>query len=212
MDFNFVKLPHLSLSVAKTHVTRHLLTQIWPDIPAASLWQPGLPDTVPATHITWDEANAWIARFNAPLDEQWRLPTAAEAKAIALAGREALPADEDELRLEAVAWENCGGVIHSVGSLRPSPAGLFDVVGNVWTWCSDAEEKSEYGGKYVYPVASIFGGSHYYSAKALSAAMTAQMWRSCRADIGLRLVADLPKPATTVRDMATISDTMILTG
>ena len=46
--------------------------------------------------------------------------------------------DADEL-LSKYAWfqENSDNRAASVGLLKPSDYGLFDILGNVWNWCQD---------------------------------------------------------------------------
>lgn len=101
---------------------------------AMNLPVPEGPDDFPVTNISWDEANTFA---------QWlglRLPTEAEWEYAAKGGpnlKKTLYSGSNDL--EKVAWyySNANQSAHRVGSLNPNSAGLYDMTGNVWEWCSD---------------------------------------------------------------------------
>lgn len=190
--FDSVYIFPLKLQVKTTHVTRKEFLAISNDAEITKLWPSDLSENVPATHLTWEQVNQWINKLNEINKSSWRLPTIEEARTIALFGRNSELLDENTVREESVVWENSGGVLNSVATKKSSPSGIFDVIGNVWTWCSDTEDKLEYDGKFVVPSAGIVGGSFYYSALACSKIPVYKSWREVKSlDIGFRLVSTI---------------------
>ncbi|SFW74064.1 Formylglycine-generating enzyme, required for sulfatase activity, contains SUMF1/FGE domain [Sinomicrobium oceani] len=78
----------------------------------------------------------------------FRLPTEAEWQYACQAGTK-------EIRygvLSEIAWykENSAHSTREVGQKEPNEWGLYDMLGNVWEWCSDIYDKSVYGTYRVF--------------------------------------------------------------
>jgi sulfatase modifying factor 1 len=126
----------------------------WMFVPGASWKHPRGPgssieglDDYPVVHIAYEDAQAYA---------QWRgrrLPTEAEWERAARGGREGEPfawgtevAPDGQWR--ANTWQGVFPVINSskdgfigaapVGCFEASDYGLYDIIGNVWEWTSDA--------------------------------------------------------------------------
>jgi formylglycine-generating enzyme required for sulfatase activity len=85
-----------------------------------------------------DERVEWAASADG-----YRLPTEAEWEHACRAGTTGPrygPLDE-------IAWyrDNAHETIHEVGTKRPNPWGLYDMIGNVWDWCWDLYDPEVYG-------------------------------------------------------------------
>jgi formylglycine-generating enzyme required for sulfatase activity len=73
----------------------------------------------------------------------YRLPTEAEWEYACKAGTRGIRYGE----LDQIAWykNNSRGSTRPVGEKQPNPWGLYDMLGNVWEWCSDIYDETVYG-------------------------------------------------------------------
>lgn len=73
----------------------------------------------------------------------FRLPTEAEWQFACQSGSKAIRYDE----LDEIAWykDNSEGTTHEVGQKKPNSFGIYDMLGNVWEWCSDVYDETVYG-------------------------------------------------------------------
>ncbi|MEO1098064.1 MAG: SUMF1/EgtB/PvdO family nonheme iron enzyme [Bacteroidota bacterium] len=78
----------------------------------------------------------------------FRLPTEAEWQYACQAGIKGVRYGE----LNEVAWykDNSDHRTREVGQKKPNPWGLYDMLGNVWEWCSDIYDETVYGTYRVF--------------------------------------------------------------
>lgn len=106
----------------------------------------GCPDC-PVERVSWYNAVAFTEKLSMLTGEKYRLPTEAEWEFAARGGIQSGSfkySGSDSIA--AVAWrsDNSANMTHPVGMKMPNEAGLFDMSGNVWEWCSDWYSDSYY--------------------------------------------------------------------
>ena len=91
---------------------------------------------LPVEGVTWEEANKYCLRL------EKRLPTEAEFEYAARAGTETKYYWGNEVGVNNANCIGCGSIWDGtqtapIGSFRPNPWGLYDMIGNVWEWVND---------------------------------------------------------------------------
>lgn len=97
--------------------------------------------TCPVENVSWEDAQAFVAKLNLLSSKNFRLPTEAEWEYVAKWGGkgEIEKAGGQEALIKKTAWyfSNAASKTHPVGRRDPSAAGIYDLSGNVSEWCLD---------------------------------------------------------------------------
>ena len=99
-------------------------------------------DNRPVIHVSWDDAQGYVAWLSKEIGEGYRLPSEAEWEYAARAGTKTVYSwgDERGRRLancDGCRCAHCGDKTSPVGSFPPNPFGLHDMHGNVREWVRD---------------------------------------------------------------------------
>lgn len=122
----------------------------------------------PVETVTWKEAVSFcnslsiqtglIPCYSIPKENEeitfditangFRLPTEAEWEYACKAGTTGIRYGE----LNLIAWfkDNSEKTTHMVGEKEPNGWGLYDMLGNVWEWCSDIYDETVYGSYRIF--------------------------------------------------------------
>jgi len=97
-----------------------------------------------------------------PAANGFRLPTEAEWQFACQSGTKKIRYDE----LHKIAWykDNSQNTTHEVGQKKPNTWGVYDMLGNVWEWCSDIYDETVYGSYRVFR-----GGGWYDEERSVMA-------------------------------------------
>lgn len=112
-------------------------------------------DTRPVENVSWNDAQAFIAKLNELTGKSYRLPTEYEWMLAATVDNTIYSGSDD---IDEVAWYygNSENQSHPVGQKKPNSLGIYDLTGNVWEWCQDWYKKGSYrvlrgGSWFGYP-------------------------------------------------------------
>jgi formylglycine-generating enzyme required for sulfatase activity len=137
--------------------------RVYEEAPGYSWREPGIPQTDrhPVVCVNWSDANAYIDWLSRKTGKRYRLLSEAEYEYAARAGTRTLFFWGDD-RDQGCAFANLPDLARGrtlkdlpltrefrvqcddgyaftspVGSFRPNPFGLFDMLGNIWEWVDD---------------------------------------------------------------------------
>lgn len=179
--------------IGETPVTQELWASIMNNNPSHFVAEHN-----PVETVSWNDCQVFIRRLNSLSGKHFKLPTEAEweyaARCCHMSSSPTSCIAED---LGNIAWyeDNSFGTPHSVASKKPNKSGIYDMLGNVWEWCSDWYDSYQSYAQIdpTGPVRGLFrvfrGGS--WAKSAVHCRITSRSgWGEDNKDnnIGLRLV------------------------
>lgn len=131
-----VKLTH-GFWLLETEVTQEMWQSVMGENPSEFMG-----DQNPVENVSWDDSQYFCQILSQKLGQQVRLPTEAQWEYACRAGTTSDYAGD----LDSIAWNpsNSGSMTHTVGQKEPNSWGFYDMIGNVWEWCSDYYDSSYY--------------------------------------------------------------------
>jgi formylglycine-generating enzyme required for sulfatase activity len=100
----------------------------------------------PVINVTWYDARRYVQWLAAMTGKPYRLISEAEYEFAARAGTQTVYPWGDEIGTGNANCKGCGGRWDNralpVGSFAPNKFGLYDMIGNVYSWCEDCAHPS----------------------------------------------------------------------
>jgi len=115
---------------------------------------------LPVENVSWDDAQAFLAKLRQKTGRKFALPTEAQWEYACRAGSVTLYSfGDNDARLGEYAWfaDNSDGTTHPVGQKAPNQWGLYDMHGNVCEWCADWYSAPYPSGAVIDPEGSSSG-------------------------------------------------------
>lgn len=116
----------------------------------------------PVVNVSWNDAQSYIEWLSEKTGKTYRLPSEHEMEIATRAGTTTKYYWGDELGFHNANCHGCGNryekkksIPMPVGSFKPNPYGLYDMLGNVWQWTDgcregDCSKLSLRGGSFEY--------------------------------------------------------------
>jgi formylglycine-generating enzyme required for sulfatase activity len=92
----------------------------------------------PVINVSWYDAKDYTDWLSDVTGDQYGLCTEEEYEYAMRAGTDTTyPNGNDPNKIDEIAWywDNSGGQTHPVGEKKPNNWGIYDPIGNVWSWC-----------------------------------------------------------------------------
>ncbi len=105
-------------------------------------------DDCPVERVSWHDVQGFIKKLNKRTGTNYRLPTEAEWEYAARSGgsKEQWAGTNNDEEIGKYAWygSTAADRTHAVALKSPNEIGIYDMMGNVWEWCSDIYDSEYY--------------------------------------------------------------------
>jgi serine/threonine-protein kinase PpkA len=204
-DLGMIKIDY-RLAFGVTEITRGQYRQFLTATQSGSLKKfPKGGDDLPATNISWDDAEAYVSWLSRQTGHYYHLPSASEWEYAARSGTTTTYSWGDAAGENQAKCANCKTSINGkpspVGSFAANPWGLYDMHGNVWEWTKDCIDPNSAPPANGAP--QLFGNCDSRELRGGSAESDAWSIRGdARAfaprkmyddDVGFRVAMDIPQ-------------------